>query len=95
MDLSNIQQLAPAIGPDHRHAAGLARRLFGDTNGAPIVSDQELDRLGRRFLAAGGNAVLGSFEDFVRRAHHQTVNVEAYRRAQLRRALDLKLRAAP
>lgn len=95
MDLSNIHQLAPTIRPDQRHAAGSSRRLFGDSNAAPIVSDRELDRLGRRFLAAGGHAVLGSFEDFVRRAHHQTVNVDAYRRAQLRRALDQAMKGAP
>lgn len=55
---------------------------------APIVPDEVLDRLGRRFLAHGGAPKLGRFEDFVRRAHQQSLDVRAYQRAQQRRAFD-------
>lgn len=55
---------------------------------APIVPDEILDRLGRRFLAHGGAEKLGRFEDFVRRAHQQSLDVRAYQRAQQRRAFD-------
>lgn len=91
MDLSNIHQFAP----DARHAAGLARKLFGNRSAAPIVSDQELDRLGRLFLAHGGHEALGPFEEFVRRSHQQAVDIDALRRAHLRSWLDQAMKVTP
>lgn len=61
---------------------------------APVVPDAELDRLGRAFLANGGHTRLGPFEAFVRRADHQNLNIDAYRQAQLRRAVDLTMKGS-
>ncbi|MCC7082203.1 MAG: hypothetical protein IT530_16140 [Burkholderiales bacterium] len=68
-------------------ACGWVRFPAADTP-APIVSDAELDHLGREFLKHGGNARLGPFEAFVRRAHHQSVDPRAYALAMQRRAID-------